>query len=90
MKVSIKEVTNKLQRKQFVHFPNALFKDNPYYVPKLEKLISSELNPKKNAAFSFCDCSCWLALDRYGHVVGRVAGIINRRHVPLPSLNGLT
>ena len=78
MKLTIKQVSNKRQLKQFVHFPNALFKDNPYYVPKTEMLIRSELNPIKNHAYSFCDCSCWLALDRFGRVVGRVAGIINR------------
>ena len=78
MKLTIKEVTTRRQRKQFVHFPNALFKDNPYYVPKLEMLILAELNPKKNQAYSFCDCTCWLAVDRSGRVVGRIAGIINR------------
>jgi len=78
MKVTIKEVTNKLQLKQFVHFPNALFKDNPYYVPKLEMLIRAELNPKKNPASAFCDCSLWLAYDGPTRVVGRIAGIINR------------
>jgi len=78
MKVTIKEVTNLKDRKRFVHFPNALFKDNPYYVPKVEMLILAELNPKKNIVFSFCDCCCWLALDSRGRIVGRVAGIINR------------
>lgn len=78
MKVTIKEVRNDLQIRQFVHFPNVLYKDNPYYVPKMERLIRSELNPKRNPAFAFCDCSCWLAFDESGRIVGRIAGIINR------------
>ena len=80
MKVTIKEVSTQIDRKRFVRFPNLLFKDNPYYVPKLEKLMLSELNPKRNRAFSFCDCNCWLALGTAGRVVGRIAGIINRQN----------
>lgn len=80
MKVTIKEVSTLIDRKRFVRFPNLLFKDNPCYVPKLEKLMLSELNPKRNRAFSFCDCNCWLALGTAGRVVGRIAGIINRQN----------
>ena len=42
MKATIKEVCGKKELKQFVHFPNALYKDNPYYVPTLEKGDRSE------------------------------------------------
>ena len=80
MNVTIKEVSTLMDRKRFVRFPNLLFKDNPYYVPKLEKLILSELDPKRNRAFTFCDCCCWLALGAGGRVVGRIAGIINRQN----------
>jgi len=37
------------------------------------------LNCDKNPAFAYCKARCWLAYEG-GQVVGRIAGIINRRH----------
>ena len=75
MKVTIKEVVTKKDRKQFVHFPNAFYKDNKYYVPTLESADLDALDPQKNHAFKY-----WLALDAEGKIVGRIAGIINRQY----------
>ena len=80
MKVTIQEVTTARERKQFVHFPNEMYKDNPYYVPTLEKADLDALDPKKNHAFEFCEGKYWLARDEQGHIVGRIAGIINRQY----------
>ena len=80
MKVTIQEVTTQKQRKQFVHFPNEMYKDNPYYVPTLEKGDLDALDPRKNHAFEFCEGKYWLALDEKGAIVGRIAGIINRQY----------
>lgn len=80
MKTTIKDVVTKKDLKQFVHFPNALYKGNPYYVPTLESGDLDALNPKKNHAFEFCEGKYWLALDADGKIVGRIAGIINREY----------
>ena len=80
MKATIKEVCGKKELKQFVHFPNALYKDNPYYVPTLEKGDLDLLDQKKNHAFEFCEGKYWLAYDESGHIVGRIAGIINHQY----------
>ena len=37
------------------------------------------LNCEKNPAFAYCEARCWLAYEG-GQVVGRITGIINRRH----------
>jgi hypothetical protein len=76
--VEIREVTNKRQLRQFVNYPNILYRDVPQYIPPL---ISEELddwNPRKNPAFAYCDAKCWLAL-RNGRVVGRIGAILSRR-----------
>lgn len=62
----------------FVHFPNQLYKDNPYYVPQIESMDLDTLTPGKNHAFEVCEGKYWLAYNERGEVVGRVAGIINR------------
>ena len=80
MTVSIKEVKTAGDLRKFVHFPNALYKDNPYYVPQIESMDRDTLTPSKNHAFEVCEGKYWLALDEKGRVVGRVAGIINHRY----------
>jgi len=80
MKVTIKEVKTQRDLRDFVHFPNALYKDNPYYVPQIESMDRDTLTPSKNQAFEVCEGKYWLALDEQKRVVGRVAGIINHRY----------
>ena len=80
MDVTIKEVRTKSDLRKFVHFPNALYKENPYYVPQIESMDRDTLTPSKNHAFEICEGKYWLAYDEKGHVVGRVAGIINRSY----------
>lgn len=78
--ITIKEVTTKKELRAFVHFPNALYKGNPYYVPQIESMDRDTLTPGKNHAFEVCEGKYWLAYDEKGEMVGRVAGIINRKY----------
>jgi hypothetical protein len=80
MDITIKEVRTKSDLRKFVHFPNALYKDNPYYVPQIESMDRYTLTPSKNHAFEVCEGKYWLAFDAKGRVVGRVAAIINHRY----------
>ena len=80
MDVTIKEVRTKSDLRKFVHFPNELYKDNPYYVPQIESMDRDTLMPSRNHAFEVCEGKYWLAFEEKGNVVGRVAGIINRRY----------
>ena len=80
MAVSIKEVTNKRQLRQFVRFPNELYKGNSYYVPQIESMDMDTLSPEKNRAFEVCEGKYWLAVDEDDKVVGRIAGIINHKY----------
>ena len=80
MTVTIKEVVSKQELKAFVHFPNQLYKGNPYYVPQIESMERDTLSPEKNHAFEVCEGKYWLAYNEKGEVMGRVAGIINRKH----------
>ena len=80
MITKIKEVTSRKELKTFVHFPNVLYKENPYYVPQIESMDIDTLSPSKNHAFEVCEGKYWLAYNDQGKVVGRVAGIINRKY----------
>lgn len=78
--IQIKEVTSRKELKAFVHFPNALYKGNPYYVPQIESMDLDTLTPAKNHAFEVCEGKYWLAYNEKGEIVGRVAGIINNQY----------
>ncbi len=77
MNVKIEEVKSRRQLASFIHYPEKLYKGNPYWVPALVGDEYDTFNPKKNAAYDFCEAACWVARDENDQIVGRVAGIIN-------------
>ncbi|MBU1101303.1 MAG: hypothetical protein KKA84_12955 [Bacteroidetes bacterium] len=80
MGVIIKEVTNRSERKKFVNFQFELYKNNKYWVPPLKSDEVNDLSEDKNPAFEFCEAKLWLAY-KDDKIVGRIAGIINRRYI---------
>lgn len=78
MSVLIREVTGKKELKKFVKFNIDLYKGNPYHVPGLIEEEMVTLDKKKNPAFDVCDAIYFLAYKE-GKIVGRIAGMINRR-----------
>lgn len=79
MSLEIRQVyaNDKKQLRQFILFPEKLYKHNPYYVPNLVFDEMDTLNPSKNPASDFCDQVLYMAY-KDGKPVGRIAGIINR------------
>ena len=78
MAITIRKVSNKRDLKRFIRFNYELYKGNPYSVPDLYDDMLNTFNPKKNAAFEFCEADYFLAY-RDGRLVGRVAAIINHK-----------
>ncbi|MCC8155263.1 MAG: hypothetical protein LIP01_14390 [Tannerellaceae bacterium] len=78
MSIIVKEVTTKKELKKFVKFNIELYKDSPYHVPGLIEEEMMTLDPKRNPAFEVCDVVLYLAYKN-DKVVGRIAGIINRK-----------
>ena len=76
MSLTIKAVTTKEEMKQFICFNYELYKDSEYAVPDLYNDVRDTLDPKKNAAFEFCEAQPFIAL-RDDKVVGRIVAIIN-------------
>ncbi len=77
-KIEIRPVTNRKELKQFVQFYYDLYRDNDYAVPFIYNEEMAALREDRNPSFECCDAKYFLAF-RDGKVVGRVAGIINRR-----------
>lgn len=78
MPIIIKPVTTKREMKQFICFNYELYKDSAYAVPDLYNDVRDTLDPKKNAAFEFCEAQPFIAL-RDGKVVGRIVAVINHK-----------
>lgn len=75
----IRRVHNKRGLKAFIDFHYSLYKGNKFDVPPLFKDEYNTLSKERNAAFEFCEAEYFLAYDKNGKVVGRVAAIINHR-----------
>lgn len=80
MPIEIREVNTKTNLKKFVRFPFTLYKNSEYWIPPLIQSELDTLTPEKNPAFEYCEAKYWLAF-RDGKIVGRVAGIINRKFI---------
>ena len=76
MTVIIKEVSSKRELKDFIAFPEKLYKNCPNWVNALWMDEYQTLLKDKNPAFEFCDAWYFVAL-KGNQIVGRVAAIIN-------------
>ena len=76
VEIRVVDSTDKRQLKQFVLFPEKLYRHNPYYVPCLVFDEMDTLNAAKNPASDFCKQELYMAY-KDGKPVGRVAAIIN-------------
>ena len=73
---TIIEVKSRRQLRQFITFPEKLYKDCPNWVPPLMGDEFDTLS-EKNSALEYCEFKLFLALDDSRKIVGRVAAIIN-------------
>ena len=76
--IEIKQVSNRKELTQFVQFYYDLYRGNNYAVPYLFNEEMNTLRSDRNPSFECCDAKYFMAF-RDGHLVGRVAAIINRR-----------
>ncbi len=79
MGFQLKEAKTLHELKQFISFQYSLYRDNKYWVPPLRADELKTLRKDKNPAFDFCESKYWLA-SKNGKVIGRIAGIINRKY----------
>lgn len=87
MKVIVKEIKGRRNLREFVRFPNRMYKGNPYYVPQLESADLDCLDESRNHAFEVCESAYWMAYDEKGKAIGRIAGIINHRYIEKIGVN---
>jgi len=80
MTITIKEVISHKDLDAFIRFPVKLYQGNPYYVPSMLFDERNTLRRDRNPAFEHCQVKYFLA-RKDKRIVGRVAAILNQRHI---------
>ena len=83
--VKIRPVENRKDKLKFVRLPWELYKDEKNWVPPLEMDRMRLIDEVKNPFYKHATHKLFLAEDKQGNVVGRIAAIINHRHNELYS-----
>jgi GNAT superfamily N-acetyltransferase len=78
MSITIKEVKDKKDLKQFVMFGIRMYSNHPYAVPPLLMDDMTVLSKEKNPSFKVCEATYFMAF-RNEKMVGRVAVFINHK-----------
>lgn len=74
----VKEVVTGKELREFIRFPERLYKGCDCYVPPLRKGQMHDL--MHSASLKYCRRKMWLAQDEAGRTVGRICAIINPRY----------
>jgi hypothetical protein len=76
MEVAVIEVHRRADLKEWVDFPNTLYRGDANYIPQILRQEIDFFSPAENPSFKTAEARLLLA-RRGGRVVGRVCGIIN-------------
>ena len=74
--ISIKKVTSEDDFKDFVKFPNKLYKNSKYWVSPIINEELETMKKKKNPVFNNAEAEFFIALKN-NKIVGRIAAIVN-------------
>lgn len=79
--VTVRPVQSGGDMKRFVDYPYQFYKDHPYWIAPLRRDVAHSLSPKHNPFFEHGKIQAFIAEDRTGRMVGRVAAIVNGMHL---------
>jgi hypothetical protein len=77
--IHISEIKGRRALRRFVRFAIDLYRGNDCYVPPIIDSEIDNLDADTNPALDFCTTVYYIATDDAHRIVGRIAGIINRR-----------
>lgn len=79
MPLEVVTADSKQALKEFIEFPYSLYRDDPFWVPPLRIAVKELLNRAKHPFYANAEAEFFLARCD-GHMVGRVAAILDRNH----------
>lgn len=78
MSVKIKKVDGYKDLKDYIEYPNRLYRGNRCFVPKIFYDELAIFDKKNNAAFDFCESDSFLAYMN-GKIAGRITALVNHK-----------
>ena len=79
MALEVVTADRKQALKEFIEFPYSLYRDDPFWVPPLRIAMEELLDRAKHPFYANAEVEFFLA-RRDGHVVGRIAAILDRNY----------
>jgi len=79
MAIVVKEIVTPSELREFIKFPDDLYKGEKNYIPALHRNQMATLSAAMNPAFEYCEARYWMVYKE-NRPVGRIAGIINHRY----------
>lgn len=79
-KYFLQEVTDARSEREFLDLPRKIYKGNRNWVCPLDPSIRAIFDPQKNELFADGEAIRWIAHNRQGEVVGRIAAFYDRDH----------
>ncbi len=77
----VREAATRKDREAFIRLPWTIYRDDPLWVPPLIAERRAFLDPRRNPFFEHAAVKLFLAADKGGRVLGRIAAIVNHNHV---------
>ncbi len=74
-----KEVISEADKKEFLLFPLALYKNIPNWIRPLDKDVENVFDPEKNKTFRNGEAVRWILQNDQGATIGRVAAFIDQK-----------
>jgi hypothetical protein len=75
--MKVVEVISKSDKKEFLSFPKALYKSDPYWICQLDSAVEAVFDPLKNHAFRQGKAVRWILKDDKGVTIGRIGAFID-------------
>lgn len=75
--MQIIEVKDAKTKKEFIHLPWKIYKDDQNWIPHLKQDIEKVFDPSQNKAHANGKIIRWILLDEYQKTIGRIAAFID-------------
>lgn len=77
--ITVEEVQNTQQKKEFLNFPARLYQHDKNYIRPLDKDINDVFNPEKNKFYTNGECTRFIFKNK-SETVGKIAVFINKSY----------
>lgn len=77
--ITVEEVQNNQQKKEFLNFPTRLYQHDKNYIRPLDKDINDVFSPEKNKFYTDGECTRFLFKNK-SETVGKIAVFINKSY----------